>query len=135
MQLGKASAYGAFATLYIAKHEAGGPVQGRDVARSCRIPEEYLLKILQQLVRAQVLRSERGRSGGFLLRKPPSRTTLLEIVEAIQGPVSGELTTRREIKGTEPAKDVVEGVCNDIARYAKSLLRRTTIRQLLNGSD
>ncbi len=131
MQLGKASAYGAFATLYIAEHETGGPVQGRDIARACGIPEEYLLKILQQLARARVLRSERGRAGGFLLRKTPSRTTLLEIVEAIQGPVSGDLVSRKEIKGAEPAKDAVESVCGEIARYAKSLLRKTTICKLM----
>ena len=106
-------------------------MQGRDIARACGIPEEYLLKILQQLARARVLRSERGRAGGFLLRKTPSRTTLLEIVEAIQGPVSGDLVSRKEIKGAEPAKDAVESVCGEIARYAKSLLRKTTICKLM----
>ena len=133
MQLGKASAYGAFATLHVARHEKEGPVQGRAIAQACGIPEEYLLKILQQLVHSQVLRSERGRTGGFVLRKAPSRTTLLEIVEAIQGPVSGDLVVRSEIKALVPVRDTVEGVCTDIARNARSVLRRTTIRQLMNS--
>ena len=108
-------------------------MQGRDIAKACSIPDEYLLKILQQLVRSQVLRSERGRSGGFLLRRPPSRTTLLHVVEAIQGPVVGDLSVRKEVKASGPAKDAVEGVCSEIARYAKSLLHRTTIRQLIDA--
>ena len=83
MRLGKAAAYGVYATLHIAQSDKDGPIQGRIIAKSCGIPVEYLLKILQQLVRAQVLLSERGRGGGFLLRRTPAQTSLLDIVEAI----------------------------------------------------
>jgi Rrf2 family protein len=92
-----------------------------------------LLQILQQLVRSRVLQSERGRNGGFLLRKPPSRTTLLEIVEAIEGFVTGDVSARKRIKASAPALAVVADVCNDIARSTKSLLQTTTILQLMNA--
>jgi Rrf2 family protein len=130
MRLGRASAYGVFATVYIASHQGNGPVQGRDVADAYGVPPEYLLKILQRLVRARVLRSERGRGGGFKLRKPASQTNMLEIVEAIDGPVDGELMVREEIRGATRAKNIVEGNCTKIARFARSLLSRTTVQQL-----
>ncbi len=134
MQLGKASAYAVFATIFIAKHAEDGPVQGREIADAYGIPSEYLLKILQQLVRSQVLASERGRAGGFALRKSPGKTTLLEIVEAVEGPINGELIARREIKGANDAKQQVERVCKDIAKYTKSLLKATTIKQLAGNN-
>jgi len=130
MRLGKASAYGVFATIFIGSHQEDGPVQGRVIAEAYGIPVEYLLKILQQLVRAQILRSERGRSGGFMLKKPANKTTLLEIVEAVDGPIDGELLVRREIQGATRAKDRIEKTYNNIADYAKTLLRRMSVADL-----
>jgi Rrf2 family protein len=131
MQLGRASAYGVFATVYIASHQEHGPVQGRDIADAYGVPPEYLLKILQRLVRGRVLRSERGRGGGFKLRKTAHQTTMLEIVEAIDGPVDGELTVRQEIRGAKKAKNLIEANCTKIARFTRSLLSKTTIQQLM----
>jgi Rrf2 family protein len=131
MRLGKASAYAVFAAVHVARHEKDGPVQGRIIADAYGIGPDYLLKILQQLVRSQVLVSEAGRRGGFKLKKKPEQITLLEIVEAIEGPVDGELTIRKEILGAEAAKDKVEQVCEDVAGIARSLLGKTTIKHLM----
>ncbi|MFH1747976.1 MAG: Rrf2 family transcriptional regulator [Planctomycetota bacterium] len=130
MQLGKASAYAAFATIYVARHQLTGPVSGRRVAEACGIPPEYLLKILQQLARAEILRSETGRRGGFTLRKSADETTLLEIVEAIEGPLDGGLPVRKEVGGTDAARTQLEAMCSGITRYARTLLSKTTIAGL-----
>ena len=50
------------------------------------LPRDFLAKIFQQLVRAGILRSSRGRGGGFALARPAHQITLLQIVEAIEGP-------------------------------------------------
>ena len=131
MRLGKASAYGVLATIYIAANEKDVPIQSHVIAKTCGIPLEYLLKILQQLARSQVLQSVRGRSGGFQLRKPPAQTTLLDIVESIEGPVVSELNVGRTVKVGSKAKRKIEAVCGEIANYSKSKLRRTTIKQLM----
>jgi Rrf2 family protein len=133
MKLSKASAYAVFATVYIAEHEQAGPVHGAEIAEACGIPPEYLRKILQQLVRAQVLESETGRRGGFLLRKPQGRTTLLEIVEAIDGPFDGELSVKKEINPSGSAKIKLRAVCTAAALSIKSLLREATIKQLISA--
>ncbi|MFQ5805784.1 MAG: RrF2 family transcriptional regulator [Phycisphaerae bacterium] len=131
MRLSKASAYAVFATIYIAEHEHAGPVHGGAIAETCGIPPEYLRKILQQLVRSRVLDSETGRGGGFTLRRPPGQTTLLEIVEAIDGPLDGELTVRKEISGADAAKAKLESVCAEAAQATKSLLHNATIEHLI----
>jgi len=61
--------------------------RARQIAEDTGIPVEYLRKVLQRLTRARLVQSERGRGGGFRLGKPPAKITLLEIVEAIEGPV------------------------------------------------
>ena len=50
------------------------------------LPRDFLAKIFQQLVRSGILRSARGRGGGFGFARPPHQVTLLQIVEAIEGP-------------------------------------------------
>jgi Rrf2 family protein len=131
MRLGRAAAYAVFATAHLAEHANGAPIQGREIAEACGIPSGHLLKILQQLVRAQILSSERGPAGGFVLRKPASEITLLEIVEAIDGPISGDLLLRNVASGKEIARTRLEQTCQDVASYAKDRLAHTVIADFI----
>jgi Rrf2 family protein len=130
MQLGRASALGVFATVHLADHGKRGPVQARNLADALGVPIDYLVKILQQLVKARILTSVRGPKGGFHIQKKPAEITLLDVVEAIEGPVEGILSIRREVRGKTRAKDRIESTCQEAASYARSLLSGTTIRDL-----
>ncbi len=130
MRLGRASSYAVFAVVYLAEHANGMPLQGREIAESCGMPTGRLLKILQQLVRTRILASERGPSGGFRLRKPPTEISLLEIVEAIEGPIEGDLAVRQQLSGMERAKSAIEKTCVNVAEYARSQLRNVSIEDL-----
>lgn len=132
MRLGRAAAYAVLATTHLAEHANGTPVQGRDIASACEIPPGHLLKILQQLVRAQILASERGPAGGFVLRRPAPQITLLEIIEAIDGPISGELQLRGVAAAKEAARGRLERACRDVADYARALLMKTSVADLSN---
>ena len=129
MRLGRAAAYAVFATTHLAENQNGRPIQGRDIAEACGVPAGHLLKILQQLVRAQILSSERGPAGGFVLRKPPSEITLLDVVEAIDGPISGELLLRNVAAEKEVARTRLERACQDVADFAKSRLMNVSISE------
>lgn len=69
--------------------------QGADVISPKKIAAElgespsYLSKVAGLLVRAAILRAEKGVKGGVQLAKPPTQITLLEVVEACQGALSG----------------------------------------------
>ncbi len=130
MRLGRASSYAIFATAHLAQHANGKPIQGRDIAEACGVPAGHLLKILQQLVRAQILSSERGPAGGFLLRKGARDITLLEIVEAIDGPISGDLQLRKVADEKEPTRRRLELTCRQVASHTRDVLRKTDIAQL-----
>ena len=133
MRLGRAAAYAVFATAHLAEQKNGHPIQGRDIAESCGVPAGHLLKILQQLVRAQILSSERGPAGGFVLRKAANEVSLLDIVEAIDGPISGDLLLRHVAAAKEPARVRLEQACRDVAEYARSRLASTVIADFLGS--
>lgn len=135
MQLGRAAAYAVFATVHLAERGNGRPIQGKDIADACGIPSGHLLKILQQLVRAQVLSSERGPAGGFVLRKPPSDISVLEIVEAIEGPINGDLLLRNVADRKEQARVRLEQTCQEVADFAKQRLSKAMIADYVgNGA-
>lgn len=54
-----------------------------DIARSTRVPHGYLSKVLRSLVCAELVRSFRGRHGGFTLARDPRTISLLDIVSAV----------------------------------------------------
>ena len=61
-------------------------VNNRDIARTLKVSETHLAKVLQRLGRAGLVLSLRGPGGGFTLTQPPESITLLKIYEAIEGP-------------------------------------------------
>ena len=91
MKISRSIGYALLAVGYIAQHQKEGIILSQTISKEYKIPLEYLLKILQQLVRANVLRSKRGPRGGFSLAKPARRITMLQIIEAVDGPMVSHL--------------------------------------------
>lgn len=91
MKISRSTGYALVAVGYIAQNYKDGAVLAARVSKEYNIPLEYLLKILQQLVRANVLRSKRGPRGGFFLARPSESITLLEVIEAVDGPLMSHL--------------------------------------------
>ncbi|MBI5419065.1 MAG: Rrf2 family transcriptional regulator [Deltaproteobacteria bacterium] len=59
-----------------------------EVARPRGIPPSFLAKILQKFVKSGILSSARGVRGGFRLTRSPADITLLQVIEAVEGPIS-----------------------------------------------
>jgi len=92
MRISRSTGYALLAVNYIAKQHKEQPIiLSQSISKEYDIPLEYLLKILQQLVRADVLHSKRGPRGGFNLAKPAKKITMLEIIEAVEGPMNNQL--------------------------------------------
>ncbi|MFC1677538.1 RrF2 family transcriptional regulator [Planctomycetota bacterium] len=92
MRISRSTGYALLAVGYIAKNqEEKGIILSQAVSKQYNIPLEYLLKILQQLVRANVLRSKRGPRGGFRLGRPIKKISMLAIIEAVDGPLVSQL--------------------------------------------
>lgn len=84
--------YGLLAAAYVARHKEQGLVISQAIAKEYNIPLEYLLKIMQQLVRVRILSSKRGPRGGFYLARPAGKISMLDIIEAVEGPMQRSLS-------------------------------------------
>ena len=84
LELTRRSEYAIRACLRLAT--ANRPVTSHAIAVATDVPERFLARVLLDLVRAGLLDARLGRSGGYRLARPPRELTLLELVEAIEGP-------------------------------------------------
>jgi Rrf2 family protein len=132
MKISRSTGYGLVAVGYIAQHYKEAPVLAQRVAKEYNIPLEYLLKILQLLVRADVLRSKRGPRGGFTLARPAEKINLLEIIEAVEGSLMGHLNLAEQTSN-EPFSIRMERVCENAAKQGRAIFENANLAKILKG--
>jgi Rrf2 family protein len=88
MQITRQADYAVRAMLFLAKLEPNQRAATSQIAAVQKIPPSFLAKIISQLSIAGLIHTSRGARGGVLLSKPASAISLLEVVEAIDGPIS-----------------------------------------------
>jgi len=81
----RSAEYAIRAFVHLAAVPDGKYAMVKNIAEESETPTHFLAKILQQLARKGFLRSSKGPTGGFTLRRPADEITLLEIVDAIDG--------------------------------------------------
>ncbi len=86
MEISLKADYALRAVLHIAQATNSRPTIN-EIARSEKIPREFLAKVLLDLTEAGILKSFQGVSGGYQLARRPAQITMLEVIEAISGPV------------------------------------------------
>jgi Rrf2 family protein len=87
MQITRQADYAVRAVLHLANMKNGDRAATSAVAKEQRIPPSFLAKIISQLSIAGLLHTSRGARGGVMLARDPKDITLLEVVEAIDGPI------------------------------------------------
>jgi Rrf2 family cysteine metabolism transcriptional repressor len=80
--------YGLRGMIELACRYGQGPIQLGTVADNQQISAKYLHAVMQQLRIAGLVRTVRGAHGGFELNRDPSKITVLEVIEAIDGPIA-----------------------------------------------
>lgn len=88
MEITRATEYAVRCVLHLSLEPPDRVVPRREIARAREIPEQFLGKIAQRLARSGIIRIHQGARGGYELVVPPERLTLLEVVEAGEGPLS-----------------------------------------------
>lgn len=79
------SLYGLKALLYLAEYHQKGLLQMREIAATQDIPRNYLEQIFNQLGKARIIRSVRGKNGGYKLAVDPAVMTVKEIILLLEG--------------------------------------------------
>lgn len=88
MQLTLTADYAARVMIHLASLPFGERVSRDILAAAGEIPAHFLGKILQALARSGLIVSRRGAAGGFALARPADQMTLLDVLEAIEGPLA-----------------------------------------------
>lgn len=119
--LSQTAEYALRAVVQLARQPGTRPVQASDLAAGTGVPENYLRKVLHDLVRSGVLQSSRGKHGGFRLALPPEQITLLAVVarfSALAGPRACILG-RAECSDAQPCAlhHRWKGMADDLARF------------------
>jgi Rrf2 family protein len=80
--------YAFHALLVLAQHEDEEPMMIADIAEEARVPRKFLEQILLGLKKRGIVRSVRGRQGGYLLGRPPQEISFADVIREIDGPLA-----------------------------------------------
>jgi Rrf2 family transcriptional regulator, cysteine metabolism repressor len=80
--------YGVRLMVELGRQENGTPVALSAVAESERLPLSYLEHLVAKLRKAGLVESQRGAHGGYRLGRPAGKIQMLEVVEALEGPIA-----------------------------------------------
>src|SRR5260370_21887599 len=129
MRLTRASSYALHALVYMATQKHNRPVPSHIVAQARGIPERFLLKVLEPLVSARVLASVKGPNGGYRLSRPPSAVSLLEVIEAVDGPIRGQ-SPLSEDQNDSALNRKLEAICKQGADQIRRQLEKINLSEL-----
>lgn len=104
MKLSRTVSYAVQATMRLAEAESARPVPCSKLAAEGKMPERFLLQILRHLVTHGILQSTRGVEGGYMLVRSPDKVSLLDILEAIEGPLDTTLPEGVNVPPEQGAK-------------------------------
>lgn len=87
MRLSTRFRYGTRFMINLAMAYDGGPVRMSDIVKRERVSKKYLEQIAYQLMSANLVKSVRGAKGGYILKRSPVKIKLIDIYNAIEGPL------------------------------------------------
>lgn len=132
MKLTRASTYALHAVTFMAALKKNRPTASHIIAQKRGISDRFLLKVLKPLVNAQVLFSVKGPNGGYRLARPAAEITLLEILEAVDGPIRGHApgAGMKYPNNSHPLDRRLAQICHDLAQEQRRVLGSIKISEI-----
>ena len=133
MQITRQADYALRAMLYLARMPENQKAATSQIAEEQHIPPSFLAKIVSQLSIAGLIHTSRGARGGVSMARPSTEVSLLEVIEAIDGPIALNACTISQADcpfGTE-TNCPLHNIWCDSQDELVDRLRKTTFNQLL----
>lgn len=130
MKLSSRVRYACRAAVDLALHREEGPVSLEALANETSMPEKYLGKIIQDLRRSGLVRSVRGAHGGYMLNSCPALLTVLDVWEALEGPLSPVDCLQNPAGCQQFEECVTRDVWADVQQAVRNVLESVTIAEL-----
>lgn len=132
MRLSRASSYAINAVIQLAEGPAKVPLPCSQLSKNGDMPERFLLQVLRNLVNHGLLKSIRGVEGGYYLVKSPNDVSLLEVIEATDGPLSPTIPPLDGLSKT--SQDKVQSTLNDVVKETSRRLSRIRVSDLKSAA-
>jgi Rrf2 family transcriptional regulator, cysteine metabolism repressor len=134
MKISHRGLYALKALVHLAESFDRGLVKIHDIAEEESIPEKFLEGILVTLKNARLVSSERGREGGYRLRRPPAEIMVGDVVRIIDGPLApfGDAVELAHRVRTEPRHAGLFDLFLDVRNAAAAILDHTTLADLVD---
>jgi Rrf2 family protein len=118
-----------------AERPDGPPVRHKTAAISgaVRIPPVFAARVLGLLRRHGLLRARAGRQGGYTLARPAADVTLLQVIEAVEGPLETRTCVLRDSACGAGGRCVLHGAWSTAQEALRSVLGRTTLDSALRS--
>lgn len=130
MILTKTTELGLQSILYLAQQPQGYLVNPQELASRLEESPTYMAKVLRLLARAELVRSPRGAAGGFELVRTQEHLTLLDLVEACQGPIRGNYCAEVPLEQV-PLMCGYHQAMHELKENCRSVLAKWTIAHIL----
>jgi Rrf2 family protein len=133
MKVSQRGLYALKALLHLAGAYGRGVVKIRQVAEAEDIPEKFLEGILLTLRNARLVSSQRGRDGGYRLRRPPEEILIGDVVRLIDGPLApfGDVVELQHRVKTEPRNPGLFDLFLEVRNASSAIMDRTTLGDLV----
>ena len=112
---------------------AEGAVKGDRIAAAQGIPLKFLENILIEMRHHGLVRSQRGRDGGYWLAKDADEISIADVVRAVEGPLAHVRGEPPEEVHYEGAAEALEHVWIAVRASLRSVLERTTVADVASG--
>jgi len=130
MQLTRAADYAIRVMIHLAGLPAGTRASRGELATAAECPEQFLSKVLQSLTHAGLVISHRGNTGGFELPRIHANASLLEVVEALEGPLRLNVCLNGDETCSRVSWCPAHEVWADAERALANVLRTASISEL-----
>lgn len=87
MRLSPAAELAVRGVVVLAEHYGEGPITLNAICAARDLPKQYLVKLFSSLAKADLITPVRGKRGGYMMARDPNEVSLLEVIEAVEGPI------------------------------------------------
>ena len=121
-------------TLTLARNSGDGPMPLKEICEARELPRDYMARIFGDLSRAQIVAAVRGKGGGYRLARPAETISLLDIIEAVEGPLALNLC-QFDPPQCEERDCPVRPVWTDLQETVRRALKSKTLDMLVCPED
>jgi Rrf2 family protein len=132
--------YALRALVALVRSKPGEPLMIAEISRDQAIPKKFLEQILLELKRHGIVRSQRGRLGGYMLLRAPSEITFGEVLRLIDGPIAplpclSKIAYRRCADCSDEGSCEIRHVFARVTLATRDVLDHTTLADAVASSD